>query len=312
MAADRVAIYPDWSNEVTPTLYLAAPAWAGVWHRFRTLNQARIYLRHAGIRGCFLWGVSDGVAHCGYAELLSPLPGIDVIDVPEAELADIEKQYRRGNQVLFRGQTLHAYRAGVPRTHTLVFDLWGDFAATAALMTCVPIRSQIAAPLLAAPCSVLRKEADARIRQWDMGKRVGIRARITENPADGRTLARVQRQLDAAVKTIVRLPWYVRVFVVTDSAYVQQMLGSHFRDICFIPKRFALREAGGYYVDRDDRDAMKAFIVEVACLGVCLKIVNLGGFLNEELHRHKTIDPSCEPRLLLSAVTPLDRVRRYA
>jgi hypothetical protein len=87
------------------------------------------------------------------------------------------------------------------------------------------------------------------------------------------------------------MPWYVPVFVVTDSEYIQQMLASHFHDARFLPKNFNQKEVSGGYIDRDDRAAVKTFVTEVACLMACRKIVNIGGFINEESVWEKMVQP---------------------
>ncbi len=291
-------------------LYCAAPGWAGVWHRFRTLNNIQAFVKHSGFRPCYLWGVSGGVSHCTFEELLSPIPGSKVINVPEAELAQLERDYRRADSVTFRGEKFSVYRRGVPEPRTLAFDLWGDFAESTALTREVPSHLRTIVPLRARPADKLRREAEARIRDWDIGKRIGIRVRVTENPRDGRSLRRRQNELDNAIRAIIRMPWWVRVFVVTDSEYVQQMLASHFRDIRFISKKFALSESGRGYVNRNDAAAMRAFMIEVTCLLACWKIINFGGFLNEELAQSRIIEPSHDPKVLISLATELDKPRR--
>ena len=291
-------------------LYCAAPGWAGVWHRFRTLNNIHAFAKRSGFRPCYLWGVSEGVSHCTFEELLSPIPGFNVINVPEAELAQLEREYRQADNVTFRGEKFSVYRRGVPKPKTLVFDLWGDFAESTALTREVPSPSRSMAPVRATPADKLKREAESRIREWDIGRRIGIRVRVTENPTDGRSLCRRQRELDNAIKAIVRMPWCVRVFVVTDSGYVQQMLASHFRDIRFIPKKFVLSEPGGKYVHRNDPASMRTFMIEVTCLLACWRIINFGGFLNQELVQSKMIEPHHDPKVLLSLATELDKPRR--
>jgi hypothetical protein len=310
VAAADITIDTAWQTVMSGILYCAAPGWAGVWHRFRTLNNIKAFVMHSGFRPCYLWGVSQGVSHCTFEELLSPIPGFEVINMPEAELAQLEQKYRQSDNVVFRGQTLAVYRRGVPKPKTLVFDLWGDFAESTALTQEVPSHLRLIVPVRARPADKLRREAESRIREWDLGRRIGIRVRVTENPKDGRPLCRMQKQLDNAIKAIIRMPWYVRVFVVTDSDYVQQMLASHFRDIRFISKGFALSEPGGRYVNRNDAAAMRNFMIEVTCLLACPRIINFGGFLNEELVRNRMIEPSHDPKVLLSLATELDRPQR--
>jgi hypothetical protein len=291
-------------------LYCAAPGWAGIWHRFKTLNNIQVFAMRSGFRPCYLWGVSEGVSHCTFEELLSPIPGFNVINVPEAELSQLEQEYRQVDNIMFRGEKFLAYRRGIPKPKTLVFDLWGDFAESTALTREVPSHLRSIAPVRATPADKLRREAESRIREWDIKRRIGIRVRVTENPKDGRRLCRRQKELDNAIKAIIRVPWYVRVFVVTDSGYIQQMLASHFRDIRFISKKFAVSGAGRGYVNRNDTAAMRSFMIEVTCLLACWKIINFGGFLNEELVQSKMIEPSHDPRVFSLLATELDKTWR--
>jgi hypothetical protein len=115
--------------------------------------------------------------------------------------------------------------------------------------------------------------------------------RVTECPIEARKPHRIQRELDEAVKSIIRLPWHVKVFVMTDSEYIQQMLASHFYDARFFAKRFDWRDVGGRYIHRQDRDAMQIFLTEMVCLTACRRIINLGGFLNEASVWYKILQP---------------------
>jgi hypothetical protein len=129
-------------------------------------------------------------------------------------------------------------------------------------------------------------------------ERLGIRVRVTDSPIDGRKPRRIQRELDEALKSIIRLPWHIPVFLVTDSEYIQQMLASHFHDSKFLPKIFTEKQDTGRYVSRLDRDDMRMFMTEVMCLTACRKIVNLGGFLNQDSVADKIVDPRCEYKVL--------------
>ncbi len=123
---------------------------------------------------------------------------------------------------------------------------------------------------------------------WD---RVGIRVRVEEIDSGKRKPHRIQTELDEVVKSIIRIPWYVKVFVVTDSEYIQQMLASHFADCVFLPKNFDLTQSTGRYIHRLDKAAMVTFLKEVDCLCRCRKIVNIGGFPNDASVQHKMIEP---------------------
>jgi hypothetical protein len=93
-------------------------------------------------------------------------------------------------------------------------------------------------------------------------------------------------------------PWYVPVFIVTDSDYVQQMLSCHFHDAKYFPKEFADIEKGTTYVNRKDSSAMRTYMMEIACVISCRNILNYGGFINEESVADKIIEPTCHPSLL--------------
>jgi len=131
--------------------------------------------------------------------------------------------------------------------------------------------------------------ANAFSRENDLPLRVGIRIRVPEYPTRSRKPNRMWRELHHVVKSVIRMPWYTRVFVVTDSEYIQQSLASHFFDTVFLRKRFELEEATGRYVSRRDKPAMLAFLQEVECLCRCKQIVNIGGFLNDRSVKHKLI-----------------------
>jgi hypothetical protein len=178
-----------------------------------------------------------------------------------------------------------------------VFDLWGDFAETTSLYHQVPFSHRTIDPIGARPSAELQLQASAFSQKHRLPNRIGIRVRVTENPADGRTLCRVQRELDTAIKSIIRLPWYSPVFLVTDSEYVQQMLSSHFPDARYFPKTFSDIEKGNTYVNRKDSSAMRTYVLEIACLTSCRRIVNYGGFINEESVSDKIIEPTCHPSL---------------
>jgi hypothetical protein len=269
-------------------LFAAAPAGAGIWHRFRVVNHVRTFANYAGCRVCFLWGVSSGVSFCRFEELLSPVKRVEFINVSEPELNEVERLSKKSENVRFRGQNLAVYRAGGSvADRMLAFDI----AAAEALERLARSRAPLAGPLAAIPAPVLRKRASACIRDLGLSARIGVRVRVTECAEDGRRPRRLQGDLDDTVKSIIRVPWHVRVFVVTDSEYIQQMLASHFHDTKFLPKRFGEKDNGGRYVYRHDRDSMLTFLTEVMCLTACSKIINVGGFLNQESVQAKIIRP---------------------
>jgi hypothetical protein len=275
----------------------AAPWWSGIKHRFRTLNQALAFARWKNYQLTFVWGVSEAVAYCRYEDLLAKHPEIRMVNVSERELKEIEAAYRGSKTINFQNNRLSTHTPGDPISdHMFVFDLWGDFAETMSLYEQVPASFK-ADPIQAKAAAELEFKASTFSRKHKLANRIGIRVRVTENPADGRILCRAQCELDKAIKSIIRLPWYASVFIVTDSEYVQQMLSSHFPDSKYFPKKFADTEKGTTYVNRKDSSAMRTYMMEIACLTSCRKILNYGGFINEESVADKIIEPTCHPSL---------------
>lgn len=292
-------------------LYAAAPWWSGLRHRFRSISQARTFADYAGYRLHYLWGASEGVAYCRFEDILATVPGVRVINVSEDMLKEVEATYRRSKTIRFGGKQFVAYKPGGSLADQLfAFDLWGDFAETTALMRRTPLSRHPIIPTTASPAPELRRKADDFIRRHDMKRRVGIRVRVTENPVDGRKPRRIQRELDNTIRSITRMPWYTRVFLATDSEYVQQMLASHFPDTRFWPKRFRDAAEGGRYVHRRDPDDMRAFMTEIRCLVSCGRIINVGGFMNEESIYSKMIEPPYDRALLASPRVMAEFTRR--
>jgi len=282
-----------------PTLYAAAPWWSGIKHRFISLNHAAAFARFKQYKLKFIWGTSEGVGYCKFQDLFAPVPDVGVINASESELKEIGATCRRSKTMRFRDEQLSVYRPGSQLgDDAIAFDLWGDFAETTALYKQVPLQFRATEILKATPSAELQHQADLFIRRHGLEKRIGIRVRVTENPADGRNLCRIQRELDAAVTSIIQLPWYVRVFIVTDSEYMQQMLASHFPDSKVLPKRFSAVEATGRFIDRKDPAAMRTYVTEIACLTACHNILNYGGFINQESVAGKIIEPSRDNKLL--------------
>jgi hypothetical protein len=267
------------------------------------LNHAVAFARWKNYQLTFVWGVSEAVAYCRYEDLLARLPEVRIINVPEGELKEIEAAYRVSKTINFRNNRLSTHSPGDPFSDRMfVFDLWGDFAETKSLYQQVPVSFKVET-LQARAAAELELQAGIFARKHELANRVGIRVRVTENPADGRILCRAQRELDKAIKSIIHLPWYVPVFIVTDSEYVQQMLSSHFNDSKYFPKKFADMEKGTTYVNRKDSSAMRTYMMEIACLISCRNILNYGGFINEESVADKIIEPTCHPGLLGMRIT---------
>jgi hypothetical protein len=269
-------------------LYAAAPWWSGTWHRFRVINHIAAFAKSAGYRAHFLWCPSQGVSHCRFEELLSPVADIQVVNVSEREVNDLERLAAKSKTVRIKGLDLAVYRkGGTPADKMFAFDL----GAAEPLENLARSRAFVTSPLRATPSPQILKHAAAYVRDQNLPRRVGIRVRVTECPIDGRKPRRIQKELDETVKSIIRIPWHFRVFVVTDSEYMQQMLASHFRDVRYLPKRFSERGEGGGYVDRNDQADMQTYMMEVECLMSCWRIVNVGGFINQDLMWSKILKP---------------------
>ncbi len=268
------------------SLFLGAPSWAGTWHRFRALNHALPFARDRKYQLNFLWSLSGGVSYCRFEDLFSQIPGVNVHNVAEHEVDRLEAAFKRADKLAVRDQLLSVFRRGrAAADKMLVFDL----AAAEALEENVLPEKRPAAKTLAIPSPEIRQRAGAFIRKHDLPRRLGIRVRVTECPADGRKPRRLQSDLDQTVKSLIRLPWYLRVFVVTDSEYVQQMLASHFPDSRFLPKRFSDEGPAGRFVHRHDPLDMRNFVTEVTCLAACWKIINIGGVINQDALHQRTV-----------------------
>jgi hypothetical protein len=240
------------------------------------LSAARHFADAHGYSVLMLWGVSSGVCFCRFGELLAPIPGVRVLNVRSEQLGDVERCARSGKDVTIGQTTVRLYRPGQPIRGD--FFSW-DLRDAWALAKLVPGRLR---HLVAPPSPQIKNQADAYARRHGLAHRLGIRVRVEEFPYRDRKPHRLRRELDQVVKSIVRIPWYAKVFVATDSEYMQQMLASHFGDARFLTKKFDLQHPTGRYVHRLDKHAMFTFIQEVECLRQCSRIINIGGFLNDQ------------------------------
>src|SRR5260370_7564760 len=131
MAPNRFPIHAHTSGLMSREIYFAAPWWAGIRHRFMTLNHVRTFANYWAYRAHFLWGVSGGVSYCRFEELLAPVPGVRTINLSEHEIVELERDYRRSEKVRFRGQAVPVYRPGsVLSNKMLAFDLSCDLTPT--------------------------------------------------------------------------------------------------------------------------------------------------------------------------------------
>jgi hypothetical protein len=261
-------------------LYCVPAWWSGVWHRFMLLDQIRSFTDHFGYDLKFLWGASDGVAFCKFEDLFSPIRGIKVTNVSDEVVRNLERITATGTALSFDGRPLRVFRSGAALSeHMLLYD---NPQAAESLEKMVPPERRAAKALRATAAPAIQAQINRFVKHHNIPARLGIRVRVTECLLERRKPHRVHRELNDAVRSIIHFPWHTKVFIVTDSEYVQQVLASHFYDSVFFQKRFDLRECGSRYVHRHDREAMFTFLKEVMCLCTCRKIINVGGFFNQQ------------------------------
>lgn len=259
---------------------------SGVRHRFMALSALKHFADRFGYSVCMLWGVTRGVAFCQFEELFAPLPGVRIVNISDAALAGVAECAYKKQTITFGSQPLPLFRpdqSGWKRPDRFFsWDLPGAFA----------LAREVGSPSkhLVAPVSPPIQERVAKyVRRHGLESRLGIRVRVEEYSERNRKPHRIQRELDEVLTSIIRLPWHSRVFIATDSQYIQTMLASHFNDARYIEKQFDLRQKTGNYVHRQDKRAMFTFLEEVDCLCRCRKIINIGGFLNERSVQTKII-----------------------
>ncbi|HKD08958.1 MAG TPA: hypothetical protein VKB79_23850 [Bryobacteraceae bacterium] len=271
----------------------AATPTSGIRHRFRMLSAVKSYAEKYRCEVALLWGATRGVAHCRFAELLAPVRGVVVHDVLREHLSEIERISRNGDRIRLGNLDFQIFR---PERKPIGNVFSWDLRCASALGDLGPRPWK---QIVARPAAPIRREADAFARAYAISQRIGIRVRVDEIDSGRRKPHRLQRELDDVVKSIIRIPWYAKVFVVTDSEYIQQMLASHFADCVFVPKNFDLTQSTGRYVHRQDKAAMVTFLKEVDCLCRCRKIIDIGGFLNDASVRHKIVGPPYDDAVLM-------------
>jgi len=261
----------------------AAKAYAGVKHRYVMLRQVRSFAQHYGYGVRFLWGMTRGVSDCRHEELFAPIPGVEIRNISAGELAALSYFCQRDGGFTYKGEPFMMLRDGErPAERFFSWDLAGSEGLAR--------RVRGSHPALHARASAsLQNEIDAYVRANGIRERLGIRVRVTESLTQRGKLHRVKAELDAVLYSLYRIPWYVKVFIATDSEYVQKTLVAHFADVRLIPKEFDHVEATGRYVHRADKVAMRTFLEEVGCLCACQKVINIGGFLNEGLVQSKLL-----------------------
>ncbi len=255
---------------------------SGVKHRFALLHQVKNFGRLHGCDVHFLWGVSKGVAHCRWEELFGPLDGIRVSNISESEVGRLDRASQSQDTIEYDGERLDVVRDGRPLTERMfAFNL----PASGYLERFVPNHARPKMRLLATPSYFIRAEVESLLFEHQLTERIGIRVRVTEAPRDKRRPHRIQEELDECLAPLLRLPATLPIFIVTDSEFIQQQLAAHFADAVFLPKEFDLTENGSRYVSRSDKPAMCTFLKEAFCLCECRRVINIGGFLNDQAAR---------------------------
>ena len=261
----------------------AAKAYAGVKHRYVMLRQVKAFAQRYGYGVRFLWGVTRGVSDCKHEELFAPIPGVEVRNISAGELAALSYFCQRDGGFTYHGEPFLMLRDGrIPGERFFSWDLVGSETLARTVRGPHP-------PLHAKPCHSLQSQIDTYVRANGIRERLGIRVRVTESFTQRGKLHRTKSEIDQVLYSLYRIPWYVKVFIATDSEYVQKTLLAHFADAKVLPKHFDHVEATGRYVHRADKTAMRTFLKEVGCLCACRKVINIGGFLNEGLVQSKLI-----------------------
>lgn len=268
---------------MSKVIVCAATPSSGVRHRFLVMQRIKGFADHFRYSARMLWGVSRGVSYCRFEELFAPIPGLAIENISEREVIGLAHQVAASSSVNYKGRSLRVFLPGAaPAKDIFAWNL----SASASLARLLPRRPPSLVARLSKP---LQAQASVWIRRHDLTNRLGIRVRVEELASQPRKPHRVRRELDEVITSIIRIPWHTRVFIATDSEYIQQMLASHFYDARFFLKRFDLEEATGRYVHRQDRHAMFTFLKEVYCLCACSKIINIGGFLNDNSVKARVI-----------------------
>jgi hypothetical protein len=271
----------------------AATAYAGVRHRYLMLRQVKAFADSHDYAVRMLWGVTGAVSNYRHENLFASVPGVEIHNISKEELRAIKYFCEKDGGFTYKGEPLRMLRAG-ERPGEQFFS-W-DLAGSGALANLVP---RPFPQLIARPCSPLQTQVEGYIRANRMETRLGIRVRAMELPNQKNRIHRVKSELDAVLHSLYRIPWYVPVFIATDSEYVQKTLLAHFADARFLPKEFTQVEETGRYVHRDDKHAMETFVKEVGCLCACGMIISFGGFLNDSAVQSKIIkEPYSEAALL--------------
>src|ERR1700684_448510 len=93
-------------------LACAATPGSGVRHRLLMLSAAKYFADSRGYSVSMLWGLTRGVSHCRFEELFAPIPGIQVINIPAEQLAEVADCARSKRNMRFAGRLLRVLRPG--------------------------------------------------------------------------------------------------------------------------------------------------------------------------------------------------------
>jgi len=255
---------------------------SGVKHRFALLNQVKNFGDLHGYNVHFLWGVSRGVAYCRWEEFFGTISGLQVTNIPEAEVAHIAKLSETQDWIDRKRESFDFVQEGEPLTNRLFAY---NLKASSYLERLTPLECRPKMRLLAPPAQHIRLAVAAIAAQHGLGDRVGIRVRVTECRHDKRRPHRNQSELEECLDPLLQVDPGLPVFIVTDSEYIQQRLAAHFGNATWLPKEFDLIENGTRYVHRSDKPAMFTFLKEAFCLCECRRVINIGGFLNDQAAR---------------------------
>ena len=193
-------------------------------HRYVMLRQVKAFAQRYGYAVRFLWGVTRGVSDCRHEELFAPIPGVEVRNISAGELAALSYFCQRDGGFTYHGEPFLMLRDGrIPSERFFSWDLAGSDALARSVRGPHP-------PLHAKACDSCRRRSMPYVRANGIRERLGIRVRVTESFTQRGKLHRTKSEIDQVLYSLYRIPWYVKVFIATDSEYVQKTLLAHFAD----------------------------------------------------------------------------------
>jgi hypothetical protein len=262
------------------------------------------FRKHCSV--CLLWGMTQGVAYCRFEELFEPIADVKVVDVPARQYVEWLNRTRAQKGLAVGAHWFPVLQSGrTPERNVFSWDLWASHRLAA-------LAGGRPSPIVVRPSASIRSRAERYDRAFPLSERLGIRIRVEELRDRQRRPHRVQRELDDVLKSLTKIPRCTKVFIVTDSEYLQRALLSHFPDSGALPKRFDLATSTGRYVHRQDKRALFTFVQEVECLTRCRRIINIGGFLNDHAVAQKTIQPPYEKAQALLRRVDCEAISRHS